>query len=358
MRIQMRLFVLCMLLVMMTACQTSGGPIEPLPTHHTLTVNVLGSGTVTATVDGEAVDLRGNRQFERGTEVVLNATPDNNLVTNWGGACAGATGNTCSVLMNGDKTVDVIFQQAGAPPARYVGATPSSDQAVDSLALLPGENVIYGVTVPGGRPPALFLEVDNAGVELEVYNEDGTFFDMSASPSFFFAGDRTQAVTPGDAALQSVATLTRCIGPCVIRRTRAQSETVFVRLVNTTGSTVSYQFYAYTRSFDDENEPNNGTRANAVPFSSDEAGALETLEDQDWFQVTSSGTLTFTAQQGSLIEHRVAVYESSTTSKVLHVLEPGDSVNVIGGNILQVYADPASNKAGPSATSAYYFSLQ
>jgi hypothetical protein len=74
-----------------------------------LGVSVTGGGTVTAT----GIDCGGDcsETYPHGTEVTLTATPliSTELVA-WGGACAGATGDTCTVRMTGDLTASVTFR--------------------------------------------------------------------------------------------------------------------------------------------------------------------------------------------------------------------------------------------------------
>ena len=248
-------------------------------------------------------------------------------------------------------------QPAPSPEPTELEATTDGSEAVTEYRLLPGEEIVFAIRVPREREGALFLEVDKEGLAVQVFNPDETFFAESLSPKFFQGRDRTQAAASEHLSTQAVITPTQCRGACVIRRTRAQGEVVFVVIENTTNSPITFNLYAYTRAFDDENEPVNNRREDAIPFDRAASGALETLEDQDWFEVTRTGTLFFTAQADSPIGHRAAVFSPGATSP-RRIIEPGDSVPVIAGDRLQVYADPELNRAGPASTSRYSFEVQ
>ncbi len=73
------------------------------PTQHTLTVNVVGSGSV-----GKSPD---QAQYNYGTTVQLTATPETGWVfTGWSGDLTGST-NPASITMNATKTVTATFAQ-------------------------------------------------------------------------------------------------------------------------------------------------------------------------------------------------------------------------------------------------------
>ena len=81
------------------------------PTQYSLTVNVVGSGSVTKNPDKPS--------YNAGDQVTLTATPGSGYsFSNWSGDAIGTT-NPVTLIMNGNKTVTATFTQAPAPPTQY-----------------------------------------------------------------------------------------------------------------------------------------------------------------------------------------------------------------------------------------------
>ena len=83
---------------------------NPPPTLFPLNVTLAGSGT--GTVAGGGINCPGtcSQSFTAGTPVTLTATPAGiSAFGGWGGDCAGTTGPTCTVTMNGPRNVSAIF---------------------------------------------------------------------------------------------------------------------------------------------------------------------------------------------------------------------------------------------------------
>jgi hypothetical protein len=94
------------LVLLISACGGGGRA-----TTRRLTVNITGNGSVIS--DPAGIDEDTNQfSFPNNTPVTLTATPDDNEAVIWGGACEGASGDTCEVIMNADKTVSVTFAAA------------------------------------------------------------------------------------------------------------------------------------------------------------------------------------------------------------------------------------------------------
>ena len=73
-----------------------------------LAVNRTGNGTVTSTQTGIACGTDCTEDYEQGSSITLNATPDLGWhFVSWGGACSGA--GTCMVTMDSTKTVTAEF---------------------------------------------------------------------------------------------------------------------------------------------------------------------------------------------------------------------------------------------------------
>ena len=80
------------------------------PTQYSLTVNVVGSGSVTKNPDKPS--------YNAGDQVTLTATPGSGYsFSNWSGDAIGTT-NPVTLTMNGNKTVTATFTQAPAPPTQ------------------------------------------------------------------------------------------------------------------------------------------------------------------------------------------------------------------------------------------------
>jgi hypothetical protein len=69
-----------------------------------------GTGTITSSPAGIHCGTQCTGSFDAGSTVILTATPDTgSVITSWGGACTGATGNTCNVTMTSAKSASVRF---------------------------------------------------------------------------------------------------------------------------------------------------------------------------------------------------------------------------------------------------------
>src|SRR5262245_40103430 len=96
----------------------AGGAFAHSTADQALAVSVDGPGTITGTGiscrdgTGDCVEL-----YADGTPVTLTATADSGATfTGWGGDCAAATGNTCTLTMSSAKAVSVTSWSTGRPP--------------------------------------------------------------------------------------------------------------------------------------------------------------------------------------------------------------------------------------------------
>ncbi len=90
-------------------------PVKPLPTPDTnilsykLTVSKKGSGKVSG--NGISCGTECSKSYVKGTSVVLSAfASEGYLFSGWGGDCSG---NSCSIILNSNKTVVANFTQTG-----------------------------------------------------------------------------------------------------------------------------------------------------------------------------------------------------------------------------------------------------
>jgi hypothetical protein len=81
-----------------------------VPTRHKVTVSTSGLGTVTSQPAGILCGRTCILELDAGTQVVLTATPDDGQrLESWGGACAGTSGNRCTLTMSEARTVSASF---------------------------------------------------------------------------------------------------------------------------------------------------------------------------------------------------------------------------------------------------------
>jgi hypothetical protein len=101
-------------LLTMNASRTVGARFEPIP-KFTLTVVKEGNGSGTVFSDDVDALISCSPQcagdYQRDTIVMLQAEPNtaSSGFSSWGGACAGVTGATCSVTVDGAKSVTATF---------------------------------------------------------------------------------------------------------------------------------------------------------------------------------------------------------------------------------------------------------
>lgn len=236
------------------------------------------------------------------------------------------------------------------PDATRVETTTNRNVAVDDGTLAGGQSAIYAVRISGSAGPLAYFEV-NRELAMRVYGPTGAPYASSSSASYFEAGFGAASTALGEVEAQGITVLRECRGSCVIRP--ARSETVYVELTNTRSSSVSYAFYAYTEDYMDDNEPGNGTAADAVPFDRVESGALETLGDRDYFRVEQTGQLFFDAPNPA-IAAQAEIFDSA--GRLLATLRGGEQFGVVAGDLIRVSS--STNRAGPSAESAYYLEIQ
>ncbi len=198
-----------------------------------------------------------------------------------------------------------------------VAPPPEPDLTVTAQRITNDPQTVGSITVPGGATrwvevqyravttsPALqFFEIQGSGVEgdvrLEFRSERNRLLVASqSSRRFASAVSRLGAETlagldgPLDSAGRSaVGVAWECLGPCVARP--YESGTYFVKLENTGGSARSVRLYAFGIEPTDLNEPNDtpaqATRVELSRAGDGAAGAIEHVDDVDYFRMTCSG---------------------------------------------------------------------
>lgn len=238
------------------------------------------------------------------------------------------------------------------PGATPVTAVDDPNAAVASSSVAANDSEVYVVTVPAGvisGDDLLFFEIDEPALGIVVYSSAGSAIASSNSEEFFVRG--AAAVSLLEPA--GIGITVPCRGPCVLLP--AAAGTYYVEIVNDSGSNRNFDLYIFGDDFVDEDEPANDSSASALPVSAGGVGqgAIETLGDNDYYSMSSSGNLEFTAP-GSPLDLRAEVSDSGG---VVATLQPGDpAFAVFAGDIVRVY-EAGGDAAGPSATSNYTLSL-
>ncbi len=135
-----------------------------------------------------------------------------------------------------------------------------------------------------------------------------------------------------------------CVGPCVA--TRISASTYYVEVENRSGSSRTFDLYAYTFDQNDSFEPNDGTSSAVEVFGAETlVGAIETLGDVDYFEYTGANprVLEFDAYDASL--GLVLDVDGGPT------LDDGDSDVILPGERFRVRS--TAGRAGPPASSGY-----
>jgi hypothetical protein len=226
---------------------------------------------------------------------------------------------------------------------------------VDGITLREGRTVYYRVEMPSTRRDLLVAEVvasgTGGGLEISLVSEIGFPRAISDSPAYFassFANlglNDVAALDPDELGARSISAQFACLGPCVAVRATANS--YLVKIENTASSPRTFDLYGYTMPFSDEDEPND-TAASAVAFAGAVVlqGAIETLDDEDWYRYTGSDVreLLFDVFDPAL-GLELQIDGGGPT------LEDGESDVVYPGERFRVR--PGAGRAGPSSTSGY-----
>lgn len=89
---------------------TFNGPTTAPTSALSVTKTGTGGGSVTSSPSGITCSPTCSASFPNGTKVTLTAAPDDaSSLGTWGGACAGATGVTCSVTVSAATSVSLAF---------------------------------------------------------------------------------------------------------------------------------------------------------------------------------------------------------------------------------------------------------
>ena len=114
------------------------------PVKHTVTVSVIGSGTVISSTGGINCPSACTANVNAGTSITFTATPDIGATfSGWGGPCSG-TSTTCSLTINDITSVSATFEGGGGGGVTIQELQARIEALEASLAGL--EEVLSGVT--------------------------------------------------------------------------------------------------------------------------------------------------------------------------------------------------------------------
>jgi|GEM_PF-2619400 len=111
-------------------------------TTHTLTVNVVGNGTVTGSgiTDCTAAVSPCTSTIADGTSLTLTEVPGTATFSGWSGSTCSGTATTCVFTMSTDRSVTATFT-GGTPPGRRTGTNPTV-----TCSASPSTNITQTVT--------------------------------------------------------------------------------------------------------------------------------------------------------------------------------------------------------------------
>lgn len=269
-------------------------------------------------------------------------------------ACGTTTGGPGGGGAPGGDTVDeTVTARTGS------GAVLADQPSVSSFVLEPGEDRLYRVRTPVSDEAALFVYL-NRDLPLYLYSGSGSLFATSRSSTYFAAGQGGLALAASggggtaDALEPQVVETQTCPGSCIIADNPG-SGNVFVRVHNPTSSTRSFTLWAIVTDFADENETA-ATRSQPVSVFGTEEGAIETIDDEDYFIVEDDGELflDYFDNEGTGLDLVAEVIPFGSDTPI-DTISAGESTIVEWSDTVIVYA--TNPRAAVSANSTYFLEL-
>ncbi|MCA9838648.1 MAG: PKD domain-containing protein [Trueperaceae bacterium] len=218
------------------------------------------------------------------------------------------------------------------------------------VTLAGGASRVFQIDVPSGSKEALVVEL-NQPLQLGLYKNDGfkSLFATSSSADFFAAGESGLSKSLES---QSISILVTCRGSCVYQSAVGVTR-AFAKVTNQNASQVTFNLFAYVDDFGDKDEPENDAAANAFAIDSSNSGALETINDVDFYRVTTAGLLKLTAAQ-TVVSPRAQILDAS--NNLIATLEPEGTQAVEVGMIVKVFS--GNSRAAASSVSQYFLTVE
>lgn len=264
-------------------------------------------------------------------------------------ATAGETQVIVDILLSGETKNATVDPPGSAAPPTLV-----------TSSLGAGSTNYWTINVPAdvaASGKALFIDVFprvDVPLQLTVYNADRTPFASSTSNRFFAPGETAfatpQVLAPAAIVPEQSST---CLGACVIQS--AKPGILFVKVTNPQTTAVTYDLYAFVANFADDGEDANDQLNSAISLSTTQLGAIEELNDIDYYSVAVSGrTFTFsTASEAGDLSLQATVIRGGQR---LAPINSGGSVAVQQNDIIEVKS--ATNRASDYRLKTYTVDVQ
>jgi hypothetical protein len=331
------LLVGCKVTVDVLRVTISPGTLAPLPpgTNQVFTASVNSSDPT----EFRWTATGGTLSSSTGTSITYTAPDEAGTYT----LRAETTGFT-SIDDSVEITVDPFL---GAEP---VNASTNGAAISATTTLSPGASKLYVVSVDQATADAgqaLYIEIDKT-IELTVFDANRTAFASSTSADFFASGLTGLA----SFTTQAVPRLVNCRGACVIQD--AEAEVHYVKIENSSASTLEVDFFAFVEDYGDSGEDENDTEATALTLTraAGDSGAIESLGDSDFYKVGESGDLLFISQSSIGLQADV----EDTSGEIRTVLPTTDDtttvIRLVAGDLIRVYID--GNSKAADANSSFY----
>ncbi len=240
-----------------------------------------------------------------------------------------------------DETLGITANEGNGDPNTPLKA---------AITLAGNTSRVFQIDIPNATKAALVVELDQP-LNLSLYSNDGfkTLFASSSSANFFAPGEAGLA---SKLASQGIGISVACRGSCVYQSATGVTR-VFAKVSNQNASQVTFNLFAYVDDFGDTAEPANDAAATASDLGAGNAGALETLNDVDFYKVTQAGTLRFIATT-TVVSPRAQILDAS--NNLLATLETGQIADVTVGTIVKVFSSNA--RAAASSVSRYSLTIE
>lgn len=239
------------------------------------------------------------------------------------------------------------------PNAVKVTANENPNTPVYGDSLSAGAAEVFEITIPQAVQDGydvVYVELDT-DIELELRAANYASVLMSSNSSEYF-GRYSTGLQALDADLdsQAITSLVNCRGSCVIFE--PTSSTYYARVKNDSGAPASYELYVFGDVLQDDTEPANGSRGSAptLVVGSNVSGAIETINDVDFWYVSGSGTIAFDAGSPALSLEAHALDSNGVV--VAGPYTSGDQFEVFNGEYVRVRS--VTERAAASAKSVYY----
>jgi len=253
-----------------------------------------------------------------------------------------------------------VTVEVPGPPEDAISLTATSHAAVaidPGRTYAAGEEKVFHITVPSnvGAEDLLYIEL-NRDLRLEVRPAGTSYPNVSySSTSHRSFGSGLTGLSSAAAGIdgQAITAPVTCRGSCVILE--APASEFYVRVVNTSGVAANgVNLYVYGDVYNDEYEPGNDSVGGAVLVNFNDSGAIETVNDVDWWRVDFTGQLAFdSVTDGIDVEAYITDASGNPIPAVGGPYHSGDVLNVVSGDRIRVWAS-SSTEAAASSFSTYY----